>query len=409
MKNKKLLLPYFKNILLFLFIFFLPTQFGKHFFLPFSYISGVRIDYLAPTLYFTDILTIILILVNINNVVSFFKSKKILFFIIFISLNVIFSLSPLISLYCAFKILEFLALAAIIKIEYPAKKSIILQALIFGLIMQFILVFSQFITKQSLQGIWYFVGERYIHLGLPDIAKASLNGFEILRPYGTFSHPNSMAGFYLILSLFILTNKAVTNIFFKYLFLILSAFIIILSFSKASLIIFGTLLIYYFFSSPLLRCKICSIAKTIVIGLIIFLFFQVQTDPLSLQKRIELTSDAFKIILQFPLLGTGIGNYLYAQSTFPIRYPYFFLQPVHNIFLLLIAETGIPFGIFFIGTLIKIFFKTIKESPFLLVFLAFILTGINDHYWFTLQQNILLLAVMSGIFLSNNVPLKNGE
>lgn len=408
MKNKKPLLLYFNKIILFLFFFLLPTQFGKHFFLPFSYISGVRIDYLAPTLFVTDILLIYLVLLHSKDVIRFFKKRLFLYFVVFICLNIFFSLSPLISLYRFLKILEFLAIVAILKTNYPIKKNLIMQALLCGLLLQFILVVMQFTAKHSLQGMWYFFGERYVHLGLPDIAKASLNGTEFLRSYGTFSHPNSMAGFYLVLSLFILTNRTVTNLFFKYLFLLLSACIIILSFSKATLIIFGLLLLYYFFSFSI-RCRICFAAKLITTGTIILLFMTVQTDPLSFQKRIELISDAVQIIIRYPLLGVGIGNYLLAQSIFPIRYPFFFLQPVHNIFLLFIAETGIPFALIIIGNMIKLFFKSIRKSPILFPFLAFVLTGAIDHYWFTLQQNFLLLAVMSGIFYSNVVPLKNGS
>ena len=45
-------------IFFYLLILFLPTQLGKHFWPNFSYVYGVRIDYLSPTLYFTDILII---------------------------------------------------------------------------------------------------------------------------------------------------------------------------------------------------------------------------------------------------------------------------------------------------------------------------------------------------------------
>ncbi|MCX6730896.1 MAG: hypothetical protein NTZ55_03540 [Candidatus Roizmanbacteria bacterium] len=47
---------------IFFFSFFIVSQLGKHFFFPFSYLSGIRIDYLAPTIYFTDILSIPLII-----------------------------------------------------------------------------------------------------------------------------------------------------------------------------------------------------------------------------------------------------------------------------------------------------------------------------------------------------------
>src|SRR6266704_691714 len=60
-----------ENLLFSLLILFLPTQFGKHFWPSFSIIQGIRVDYLSPTLYFTDILIILLFLVwLINNLLS---------------------------------------------------------------------------------------------------------------------------------------------------------------------------------------------------------------------------------------------------------------------------------------------------------------------------------------------------
>src|ERR1035437_10261792 len=49
-------------IFFYLLVLFLPTQLGKHFWPNFSYVYGIRIDYLSPTLYFTDLLVIGLIL-----------------------------------------------------------------------------------------------------------------------------------------------------------------------------------------------------------------------------------------------------------------------------------------------------------------------------------------------------------
>src|SRR3972149_3010131 len=52
---------YFKSInkiLFFFLILLLPTQLGKHFFIPLSYLSGVRVDYLAPTVYLTDLIVV---------------------------------------------------------------------------------------------------------------------------------------------------------------------------------------------------------------------------------------------------------------------------------------------------------------------------------------------------------------
>src|SRR5438045_3032019 len=44
------------NVFFLLFLFFLPTQFGKHFWPTYTIVSGLRIDYLSPTIYASDII-----------------------------------------------------------------------------------------------------------------------------------------------------------------------------------------------------------------------------------------------------------------------------------------------------------------------------------------------------------------
>ncbi|MDP2860696.1 MAG: hypothetical protein Q8N98_03190, partial [bacterium] len=40
----------------YLFLFFLPTQLGRHFWPEWAIINGIRVDYLSPTIFLTDIL-----------------------------------------------------------------------------------------------------------------------------------------------------------------------------------------------------------------------------------------------------------------------------------------------------------------------------------------------------------------
>src|SRR5258708_7366824 len=49
-----------ESLLLCLFFLLLPTQLGKHFWPDFSIVSGIRIDYLSPTVYITDVFLILL-------------------------------------------------------------------------------------------------------------------------------------------------------------------------------------------------------------------------------------------------------------------------------------------------------------------------------------------------------------
>ena len=74
-----------------LFLLLLPTQLGKHFFFDFSYLSGVRVDYLAPTVYLLDVTVFLLAIVNLKIVFKFFRNKKVLISLFLLMINVLFS------------------------------------------------------------------------------------------------------------------------------------------------------------------------------------------------------------------------------------------------------------------------------------------------------------------------------
>jgi len=396
--------------LLFLFILLLPTQFGKHFFFPFSYLSGVRIDYLAPTIYLIDIIAFLLVIFNFKTIVKFFQNKKILLLLCFLTINVFFSMSPFVSVFQCIRTLEWLSIFAVFQKTSPDFKKKVFVPLLIGGVFELFLVILQFVNKHSVQGIFYFFGERYITLSMPGIAKASFQGTELLRPYGTFSHPNSMAGFYLLVYFFTLTNKKHLNIYLKYSLILISTILVFISFSK--LAIFTLLLlttVYYLFLSSRVGnkkshkstvCKPCLLAKVFTLFVVGLIFISAQTDPLSLEKRFTLIQNSLQIFAKHPIFGVGLGSYLVAQNQFPINYSYFFLQPVHNIFLLFLTETGIIIfsvaGWFFIK-ISRLFRRdVINHVSTIFITLVILITGSFDHYWLTLQQNYLLMAVLLG-------------
>lgn len=391
-KNQKPLNQRFSKILLFVFVLLLPTQLGKHFFLAFSYISGVRVDYLAPTLYLTDLIVVLLVLLNLNFIRSFLKSKKLLFGLALLLFPVFFSILRLESIYKYAKILELVFVYAIFKKNFISKQNI-LRAFFLGVVFEFVLVVFQFISKHSLGGIFYFFGERYLSLSSPNVAKATLAGVEMLRPYGTFSHPNSLAGFYLLLFFFVATSNKFASSWIKKMFLFTCSILILFSFSKLAIGIFVLLnIVFYFVKKQEKLCLPCLISRIITLCILGLIFFFAKTDPTSLDKRLELMSNAFKIIWSHPWLGVGLGNYLIAQNSFPTKFIYFLNQPVHNVLLLFISEVGIIITLILMIINHRKIIYFLKKYPYIL--LVFVLTGSFDHYWLTLQQNFLLMGVI---------------
>ncbi|MBI3070230.1 MAG: hypothetical protein HYY87_02915, partial [Candidatus Levybacteria bacterium] len=58
----------------------------------------------------------------------------------------------------------------------------------------------------SMGGLFYFFGERAFTSQTPGIANASINGELMLRPYGTFPHPNVLGGYLTIAMAIVVLN-----------------------------------------------------------------------------------------------------------------------------------------------------------------------------------------------------------
>ncbi len=387
---------FFNNLLLFLFILFLPTQLGKHFFFPFAYLSGVRVDYLAPTLYLTDIIALLLLLLNLKLVLKAFLKKKLLIFIGFLVVTVFVSTSGMLVLYGIAKLIELIIIFFVLRQTKKTDK-LILIAFTIGALGEIIIAVLELIERHSVGGLFYFLGERTFSLGTLGIAKAALFGTEILRPYASFSHPNSLAGFYLLLYFFYLTKRNFENFFLKNILLLASSLIIFFSFAKFIILVFLFLNLVYLLRNTWKKCRLCTIAKIIIIGVLSLIFFQARGDPQDLEKRLLLTKDALRIFLNHSVLGVGLNNYLLYQQNFPIKYLDLLNQPVHNVFLLVLTEVGIVGTIMILVFLYKRIIKIVLSYPY--VASAIILTGLFDHYWLTLQQNFLLLGVIAGLAL----------
>lgn len=387
------------TILVWLFIFLLPSQFGKHFFLDFSYINGVRIDYLAPAIYLTDILGLGLVVLYWKHVWEVVKEHRqvVACTLVFFSMQGFNVQHPVLIIGLMLKIYEiFLILSLFSSIKIPNR--LFYFASIAGASVQLALATAQLKLGTAIQGVFYFLGERAMSLSTPGIAKASLQGEEFLRPYGTFSHPNSMGGFYLLLLAWTLSRRPTNDqeTYLRLALLALSSMLILLSFSKAAIIAGLVIFVIYLWQNRKnISCTTCTLGR-ILIGLSVAgLFLLAHGDAFSWQKRFTLFQQGVDIIRHNALLGTGLGHYLYAQAKYPSPYPYFFLQPVHNIFILFIMQVGIIAGgaaLWKIVAWTKRHWKTVALPA-----TAILLTGNADHYWITLQQNMLLLAVVVGM------------
>jgi len=507
------------RFLFYLLILLLPVQLGKHFWPDWALVEGIRIDYLSPTIHLTDILVIgVLVswgidklhnfqfpIINLQSISKFqFSNKKIkrliLLFSFFI-LNIFLAQNKPVAALKALKIAALFFLAVYVKnnittrldsrppridrvetgharqVKQPAlpagrfnKITILLS---FTIIYSSLIAWAQFLKQSSIGGLFWWLGERTFVSSTPGIAQAILNGRLFLRPYATFSHPNVLGGYIAVVLPVLIFNFqfSIFNFqirlreFLKLLAVVLGITALFISFSRAAWVVGGMGIVVAFFLSYKNKSKEKKqrwLYGYMAIWLIVLLFFggerlgQLRFNSESFQLRQELNSVALAMIKKHPLTGVGLNNFIPSLPNFKKGLSFKELQPVHNIYLLIAAETGLIGLGAFLWLIYKAYQRLISNDEFLIskqipnpktpastsplvgrggqnpkkvliksldtrsylgqlvirsirnlakvntmpLFISLtcmLLLGLADHYFFTLQQAQLLLAIVLGM------------
>ncbi|OGV89002.1 hypothetical protein A2Z41_02535 [Microgenomates group bacterium RBG_19FT_COMBO_39_10] len=399
-----------------LLVFLLPIQLGRHFWPEWTQVLGLPIDYLSPTIYLTDLLVSVILLFWLIKMRSQLRLKKtidwlknnwwFLAMFLFLLVNALLAPNREAAIFKLVKVIEFVFLGFYVFKEQYKINEIILP-LSGAIIYSALIALAQFIKQGTVGGLFWWLGERNFSLITPGIAKTIIGGRLILRPYATFSHPNVLAGFILVSMVLIGLGirrqgfrKAIT-----WFALILGGITIIFSFSRSVWLV-GTLVgLGLVVQNQWQKRKKSALVTTIVIVLLLISGFYYQIAlPLSgretIWQRFSLAQVAIKMIRANPLSGIGFNNFIpqlpFYWQQFGTTY---WLQPVHNIYLLILAETGF-IGLLILFWLLGLTFRRLLRTGSwqLILALSVVLSlGLFDHYWFTLQQSQLLLAVVFGL------------
>ena len=403
----------------------MPTQLGKHFWPDFSIISGIRVDYLSPTLYLTDILILLLFIKFFSHRLiglwSIIFNFKLVVFAAFLLIGIFLSKSPLSGAYGLLKFLEFLFLGFYIAGDFQKfglKNTMLLFSI--GVIFESLLAIVQYFQQSSLGSIFYFFGERTFNLLTPGIANASLNGSLVLRPYGTFSHPNVLAGYLTIAMAIVILNiknkiSKIRKIFY-YLTIMIGTFALFLTLSRVAillwLVVFGLWLIASGIKKIKLKASIFYILfpifSLLLVGFVFanssfrYRFTNINLSDESIVQRESLIRSSISMINDHPIFGVGLNNFLVNLPAYQKAFsPTFYLQPVHNLFLLIASETGIiglGFSLWFIfATYQRIINQSLIHNSLFIILSSVLVLGMFDHYFLTLQQGQLLLALVFGL------------
>ncbi|MBU3978255.1 O-antigen ligase family protein, partial [Patescibacteria group bacterium] len=371
--------PDFEKITFYILVLFLPTQLGKHFWPAFSQVLGIRVDYLSPTLYTTDLLILALFLFWLKRqkkqtppTLPFsgeehkslplirgsqrgFLSLAWLVFFLYLLINILLSNNPLLGLYGFGKIMELFFLGYYVSKNIKSKKELGIIAAIFSItvIGESLLAIAQYIHQGSINGFLYFLGERKFTAGTPGIANASINGELILRPYGTFPHPNVLAGFLLCSLILIFAwfeeKNDIKKKLLKIIALLLGSIALFLTLSRVAIVLWILLVLIalfrHFFSchspeqgNPVVKNILSLFIVIIFISLLIFTPVLPRLEGTNfteeaISQREDLLKSTLIMIKDHPLFGVGLFNFLPGISH--IQKPLsstLYLQPVHNIF-----------------------------------------------------------------------------
>ena len=417
----------------YLLILFLPTQLGKHFFPAFTFIYGLRIDYLSPTLYLTDILIFLIFIFSFKNILKLLiqKYKNILvyflLFLLFLLVGISASKNQLSGLVGIIKIIEYVYLGVFFYLNFNnLNKKLFILLFILGIFFESLLSLGQYFNKGSFQGLLYFLGERSFNQQTPGIANASINGELMLRPYGTFSHPNILSGYILLSSVLILSFKETLNKNLIKLVLIFSTLGIFISFSRVAMVTWIIFLLTYFLIAMVKKYKNLKLNTTflkeglMVLSIVLIFFLILLSNSIVLERftlfsfsdesvtqRVSLINSSFNMIIKSPVFGVGINNFL--NNLEPEFNNPILIQPVHNIFLLVFSQIGIIGFFAFMYLFFKSFTRVIALNKNIFIKLSLltviILIGLFDHYLLTIQQTQILFTIIVSCCLLK--PLKN--
>ena len=269
----------------------------------------------------------------------------------------------------------------------------------------------------SFLGPWQLKWPGLINAATPAASVVQLeNGSRLLRAYGTLAHPNILGGFTLLCllgpaSLYLENRKP------NYAALVLFAagvMLLSLTFSRSAWLALLAFVILLSSKNRFLdarRLFLLLAVTALTLGLTLyplrdFVFTRlsdptIHTEQISAIGRSWLSKRAMEVIRQHPLTGVGLGSFVIELSNSSV--PGAPVEPVHNLFLLIGSELGMP-GLLVIAALfITVFWKSITVRTLRAILASGTLAGLGaisffDHYLWSVAPGRLMLGLALGIW-----------
>ena len=345
--------------------------------------------------------------------------------IFFLLLSVLHSISPAVSYDYVFHILEGMCL--FIVLVGSGERVKLLYALWSGAVVQAMLGIFQFFSQEVVANKW---------LGLAAHKPAELGGFVVefgnerwLRAYGSFGSPNILGGFlalaFVLGLVMYLFSRPATKIYLTFgQAIILSG--LVMSFSRGAWVaaVAGWVLVGVYIISVGNQKEISFFKRYHLAGMYLkqIIFFSLifaglfsllspiffvrfnggyRLEAKSLLEREEQYQQSFSIIKKDLLMGVGPGAYTYKLSRLQPGKQVYDYQPVHNIYLLILAEWGVA-GFVVWAVLFGFVTREIwrRHPEFLPVVFAVFVAAAFDHFWWSLPGGIAIWWLAFGMILA---------
>lgn len=353
-------------------------------------------------------------------------SKSKFFYVLFVySLLVSFlSPAPLVSFYYLFLIYSAALFAYMVKF---VPKSWIYKTFLFGGFIQGLLAMNQLVTQKIIANKWLGIAWHS-----PEQLGASVVEFDlqrVLRAYGSLPHPNILGGFlfvaiffgiYLWIDFYRQSDKNIWPKFFKkknfwslifiMFAIVISTYGLLASFSRSAVLALLLSLVSVglinFFRRDYLVVSV--VVKYLLIFIAIFIAFNSMlpgawSSRLAINGRLEHKSVEDRIDTLDQLgwdnykngfIGQGLGmNTLVTLEKYPEEKVYN-VQPIHDIFILMLAEIGI-IGAFFVFNVVRKIIKSANRVDVLStsLILGLVVIGLFDHYLWTSWTGWVLMSL----------------
>ncbi len=416
-------------------IFLIPANLFLSFPTGSEFVGGLRVDYLIPKLFLSDIVAAILIIsftIWQKGKVHFripSKKERLRLYLSLIAVTLCISVqflteANLISVITVIRTGMFISLMLILlQLDKVIEKSLVFLSITGTILFQSFVAWHQWLTQSSVYGYTLF-GEPNFHIPL-GLAKTAWQGREMILPYGTTAHPNVLGGIMAVFLIVLLKQAIGRSPVGRWQQVLISAAVIagfgtllltqslsaVMAFTTGlALIILGRFVNKKNASLLYIKAKYFFIILIVFSGIVVTALNMLSASSTandSVLRRERLNTAALSMAYHHPLIGVGFSNstiYL-DQSVSHGKVIVPFLQPVHNVVLLFFAEAGILGLVTLLGIPRILHFLGLKGdqlgwfSPKLpIAFLLFLPIAALDHYLITLQSGMLLITVAPFLF-----------